>query len=85
MTKRRAELPDKDTISDYKTARNTPFAIMNVVKNMVRSGGRTMPKRSDNIHKRKDGRWEGRYRIANNRAEVIDEEECGDAWPFVIR
>ena len=24
-----------------------------------------MPKRTDNIHKRKDGRWEGRYKIGN--------------------
>jgi integrase len=32
-----------------------------VVKNVVNQGGIFMPRRGENIHKRKDGRWEGRY------------------------
>lgn len=35
-----------------------------VVKIMVQ-GGTEMPRRGENIRKRKDGRWEGRYRVAD--------------------
>ena len=37
-----------------------PFVTLIIVKNRV-MGGNDMPRRGENIYKRKDGRWEGRY------------------------
>lgn len=33
-----------------------------IVRNIVKTGGITMARRGENIYKRKDGRWEGRYK-----------------------
>lgn len=35
----------------------TPFAVIVIVIH----GGDLMPRKGENIYKRKDGRWEGRY------------------------
>ena len=38
------------------------FSSVFTVRNVVRDGGLTMARRGENIYKRKDGRWEGRYK-----------------------
>jgi len=45
-----------------KTEKKIHLTAVFTVKNVVRTGGYTMARRGENIYKRKDGRWEGRYK-----------------------
>lgn len=49
-------------VKTHKIEKKKLFSSVFTVGNVVKSGGTTMARRGENIYKRKDGRWEGRYK-----------------------